>query len=71
MGFKDPENQRRAIARKIRLYPLLDRQLQRAADKSRREYATYLFEMLEWAAVNGAIEALMPEDLKDLKDIAG
>jgi hypothetical protein len=44
----------------------LDRQLQRAADKSRREYATYLFEMLEWAAVNGAIEALMPEDLKDI-----
>jgi hypothetical protein len=40
--------------------------LQRAADKSRREYATYLFEMLEWAAVNGAIEALMPEDLKDI-----
>ncbi|OPB16726.1 hypothetical protein BFW91_01175 [Pseudomonas fluorescens] len=66
MGFKDPLNQRRDIARKVRLYPLLDRQLKRAADKSRREYATYLFEMLEWAAVNGAIEALMPDDIKDI-----
>jgi hypothetical protein len=66
MGFKDPLNQRRDIARKIRLYPLLDRQLQRAADKSRREYATYLFEMLEWAAVNGGIEALMPDELKNI-----
>ncbi|MBV4500400.1 MULTISPECIES: hypothetical protein [Pseudomonas] len=66
MSFMDPETQRRDIARKVRLYPLLDRQLKRAAHKSRREYATYLFEMLEWAAVNGAIEALMPEDVKDI-----
>lgn len=66
MAFKDPIHQRRDVARKIRLYPLLDRQLQRAADKGRYEYATYLFEMLEWAAVNGAIEALMPDDLKDI-----
>ena len=51
MGFKDPLTQRRDLARKVRLYPLLDRQLQRAAHKARREYATYLFEMLEWAAV--------------------
>lgn len=66
MSFIDPQTQRRDIARKVRLYPLLDRQLRRAADKSRREYATYLFEMLEWAAVNGAIEALMPEEVKDI-----
>ncbi|AMA46268.1 hypothetical protein [Pseudomonas alabamensis] len=66
MSFMDPETQRRDIARKVRLYPLLDRQLRRAADKSRREYATYLFEMLEWAAVNGAIEALMPDEVKDI-----
>ncbi|WP_313447366.1 hypothetical protein [Pseudomonas sp.] len=66
MSFMDPESQRRDIARKVRLYPLLDRQLRRAADKSRREYATYLFEMLEWAAVNGAIEALMPDEVKDI-----
>lgn len=66
MGFKDPLTQRRDLARKVRLYPLLDRQLQRAAHKARREYATYLFEMLEWAAVNGGIEALMSDDLKDI-----
>ena len=66
MSFMDPESQRRDIARKVRLYPLLDRQLRRAADKSRREYATYLFEMLEWAAVNGAIEALMHDEVKDI-----
>lgn len=66
MSFINPQTQRRDIARKVRLYPLLDRQLRRAADKSRREYATYLFEMLEWAAVNGAIEALMPEEVKDI-----
>ena len=52
MGFKDPLTQRRDLARKVRLYPLLDRQLQRAAHKARREYATYLFEMLELSLIH-------------------
>ena len=61
--YMDP-NQKRAIPVKVRFEPVLDRILRKAATKTRMQHATYLYEMIEWAVENGAIEALSKDDKK-------
>lgn len=61
------QSQKRAIPVKVRFEPVLDRILRKAAHKSRRQHATYLYELIEWAVANGAIEELQT----DHEDIAG
>jgi hypothetical protein len=58
--YMDP-SQKRSIPVKVRFEPVLDRILRKAADKSRRQYATYLYEVIDWAIANGAIEELMQD----------
>lgn len=56
--YMDP-SQRRNIPVKVRFEPVLDRILRRASAKSRRQHSPYLYELIEWAVANGAIEELM------------
>lgn len=65
--YQDP-SQKRAIPVKVRFEPVLDRILRKAAHRTRMQHATYLYELIEWAVANGAIEELM-QDKQD--DIAG
>jgi len=65
--YQDP-SQKRAIPVKVRFEPVLDRILRKAAHRTRMQHATYLYELIEWAVANGAIEELM-HDKQD--DIAG
>jgi hypothetical protein len=55
--YQDP-NQKRDIPAQVRFEPVLDRILHKAVNKSRRQHATYLYEVIEWAVANGAIEEL-------------
>jgi hypothetical protein len=63
--YQDP-NQKRDIPVKVRFEPVLDRILRKAANKSRRQHATYLYEVIEWAVANGAIEELMQDEEQDI-----
>lgn len=63
--YTDP-SQRRAIPVKVRFEPVLDRILRKASHKSRRQHATYLYELIEWAISNGAIEELMENAHEDI-----
>lgn len=60
------QSQKRAIPVKVRFEPVLDRILRKAAHKSRRQHATYLYELIEWAVANGAIEELLQADHEDI-----
>ena len=63
--YADP-SQRRQIPVKVRFEPVLDRILRKASTKSRRQHATYLYELIEWAIANGAIEELMENAHEDI-----
>ncbi|MCO8261506.1 hypothetical protein NC656_08100 [Pseudomonas asiatica] len=63
--FQDP-SQKRDIPVKVRFEPVLDRILRRAANKTRRQHATYLYEIIEWAVDNGVIEELMKPKKEDI-----
>lgn len=52
------QSHKRDIPRKVRFNRVLDRILERAANKARRQHATYLCEVIEWAVENGVIESL-------------
>lgn len=52
------QSHKRDTPRKVRFNRTLDRLLSRAAERAEMQHATYLYEMIEWAVENGAIEAL-------------
>ncbi|MGE6320567.1 hypothetical protein ACQKEF_09850 [Pseudomonas oryzihabitans] len=63
--YQDP-SQKRAIPVKVRFEPVLDRILRKAAHRTRMQHATYLYELIEWAVANGAIEDLMEDKQNDI-----
>jgi hypothetical protein len=58
------QSHKRDMPRKVRFNKTLDRILVRAAERAEMQHATYLYEMIEWAVENGAIEALSKDDQK-------
>ncbi|APO81627.1 hypothetical protein NNX13_22050 [Pseudomonas sp. Eb3] len=56
------QSHKRDTPRKVRFNKTLDRILARAAERAEMQHATYLYEMIEWAVENGAIEALSKDD---------
>lgn len=63
--YIDP-SQKRDIPVKVRFDRTLDRILRKSAHKSRRQHATYLYEIIEWAITNGVIEELMQDEEQDI-----
>ena len=63
MAYGNPTHKRNQ-ERKVRFNSILDRILHRAAERAEKQHATYLYEMIEWAVENGAIEALSKDDKK-------
>lgn len=58
------QSHKRDTPRKVCFNKTLDRILVRAAERAEMQHATYLYEMIEWAVENGAIEALSKDDQK-------
>jgi len=57
MAYDNPAY-KRSVARKVRVNPILDRILARAAERAGKQHEAFLFLMVEWAMENGAFEAL-------------
>lgn len=62
--YADPSH-KRDIPRKVRFNQTLDRLLTRAANRAQAQHATYLYQLIEWAIENGAIEELNQEGKND------